>query len=190
MPESIIDVLSRCHVEVLVWMLRKAEIGFGIHRIGDTRRNPVLGRWCLRLLPLRLALRRCHTHLLRWCRMLALNVIAHLRGEIEALLQSHRVSPLGRILHLLVLLLIVLCFSSRSVGLRKLFRRLVLIPSPFLLELLVNESNAPASLFVYSVKDGEDLLLLFAISQTFGSMCERADSYGCDTTMSPLVNAL
>lgn len=64
-----------------------------------------------------------------------------------------------------------------------LFRRGLLSPTPFLLELFVNEANAPAGLLVDLFENLEDFLLLTAVGEYLTCVCEGADGYRGDATV-------
>ena len=127
------------------------------------------------------------------------HVLAHILGvEHEALLELHILLLLMLLLHILVvmmllllsrmsllhLLLLLLLFLSLlfllygSMSLRHLFRRWLLCPTPFLFELLVDETDAPPGLLVYFLKYPNDFFLLVSVGDDFACMCERTNGYG------------
>ena len=61
-----------------------------------------------------------------------------------------------------------------------LLTEIVLVPSPFLLELRLEEVDAPAGLFLDLFKDGQDFSLFGEVSEAFGGYGEGADCYTCN----------
>ena len=56
----------------------------------------------------------------------------------------------------------------------------LVIPTPFLNEVIDDELNTPASLFVDLVDDGENFFLFGSVDETFSSVMDRAESYACN----------
>lgn len=104
--------------------------------------------------------------------------------EVEALLQLQGLRASSLLLHLGTLCF--LCFQqllTMGVSLSEFLRRDLLVPSPFLLELLVDEANAPAGLLVDLFEDLEDFFLLFAVGEDLCSMSQRSYRHGRDATV-------
>ena len=128
----------RRNVEVLVRVLWQVEVGFRIHRVRDAR------RWLLgwsRLLLRRWWLSRPRRHY--YCLLLLC--------KVETLLKLHILLRL----QLLSLLLILRFFGlpCGRVRLREFVRRQLLVPPPLLLQLFVDEADAPAGFLVDLVED-------------------------------------
>nr|POE46756.1 hypothetical protein CFP56_70988 [Quercus suber] len=66
-------------------------------------------------------------------------------------------------------------------GLRKLLGGGVFMPTPFLLQFLVHESNSPASFTVDAIEDRQDFFLFTAIRENFGGMREGSQTHRGDT---------
>ena len=72
--------------------------------------------------------------------------------------------------------------TRRRMCLRELPERGFFVPSPPHHELLVHVSDAPAGLFVDFFENLQDLFLLFAVREDFGSVSKGADGDGSDAT--------
>jgi hypothetical protein len=64
-----------------------------------------------------------------------------------------------------------------------LFRRGLFRPTPFLLELFIDEADAPAGLLVDLFENLEDFLLLTAIGEYLACVCEGANGYRGDAAV-------
>ena len=70
-----------------------------------------------------------------------------------------------------------LLLARSGVRLRELARRRIFVPTPFLLEVFVDEADLPAGFFVDLVEDLEDFFLLVAFCEHFGCVGQGADGY-------------